>query len=128
MDFERSTTVGKGADAIFALLADPRSVADYVPLVSHVESTAEDGSPAALDALPTEGLGPMRFVADAATRRIEWGEPGAAYGGSITVEAGTSSTSQVTVRLRTRDDLDRAEVDGFLDQAVRGIRLLAARR
>jgi hypothetical protein len=128
VDFERGTTVGLGADAIFALLADPARVADYVPLVTHVESTAEDGTPAEPEAARPEGLGEMRFFTDTAARRIEWGEPGATYGGSITVDAGTASTSQVTVRLHTRDDLDRAKVEEFLDGAMRGIRRIASGR
>lgn len=128
MDLERTTTVGKGADAVFALLADVSTVPEYVPLVTHLETTAEDGSPAELEALPKLGLGEVRFLADAATRHIEWGEPGSAYHGSITVEAGTASTADVTIRLHTRDDLDRAQVEAYLEQAVRGIRRLAAAR
>lgn len=128
MDFERTTTVGKGADAVFALLAEVGNVPAYVPLVTRVETVAEDGSPAALEALPREGLGEVRFVPDATARRIEWGDPAAAYHGSITVEAGTASTSDVTIRLHTRDDLDRTQVEAYLEQAVRGIRRLASGR
>jgi hypothetical protein len=128
MDLERTTTVGKGADALFAVLADAGTVPEYATLVTHVETIAEDGSPAALEALPREGLGEVRFVPDAAARRIDWGEPGSAYHGSITIEAGTTSTSDVTIRLHVRDDVDRAQVEAFLEQAVRGIRRLAATR
>jgi hypothetical protein len=128
VDFERTTTVGRGADAVFALLADVGTVPGYVPLVTHVETIVEDGSPAALEALPREGLGEVRFVPDAAARRIEWGAPGSPYHGSITVEAGTTSTSDVTIRLHTRDDLDRAQVEAYLEQAVRGIRRIVAGR
>jgi carbon monoxide dehydrogenase subunit G len=128
MDLERTTTIGKSADVLFALLADPGVVPEYAPIVTHVETVVEDGSPEALAAIPAQGLGEVRFVPDAATRRIEWGEPGSTYHGSITVEAGTASTADVTIRLHVRDDLDRAQVQAFLEEAVRGIRRVAATR
>ena len=45
MDFERTTIIGMGADAAFARLADPLLVAQYVPLVAHAGSDAEEGVP-----------------------------------------------------------------------------------
>jgi hypothetical protein len=129
MEFERSTTVGVGADAAFAFLSDPANLPQYVPTVTLVEAIAVDGDPAAE---PEEGAGnpadEARFLADTATRRIEWGGSGAAYGGSMVVDAGTASTSQVTVRLRTRDDVDGAEIDRVLDQAMRNLRRLLSGR
>lgn len=123
MDLERSTTVGMGADAAFAVLADPLRIPEYVPLVAHVESTAEDGTePAPASARET------RFFADAAARVVEWGDRGAAYSGSMTIEPGTASTSQLTVRLHVRDDADRARIEEYMDQAARKLRLLLSGR
>jgi hypothetical protein len=141
-DFERITTVGVGADAAFALFADPLRIPEYVGPMTHVESTAIDGDP---DAEPEEEAGGGRgaglrrsapppdavqasFLADASRRRVEWGLPGASYGGSIEVTPGTPSTSQVTIRLHVRDDAPAAEIDRMLDQTVRTIgRLLSGR-
>lgn len=123
MDLERSTTVGMGADAAFAILADPLRIPDYVPLVTHVESTAEDGTePVPVTARET------RFFADAAARVVEWGEAGSTYGGSMTIEPGTASTSQLTIRLHVRDDADRARVEEFMDQAARNLRRILSGR
>lgn len=121
MDLERTTTVGMGADAAFALLADPARIPEYVPVVTHVESVVEEGdAPTAI----TDGGGEARFFVDAAARRIEWGSSGTAYSGSMTIATGTTSTSQLTVRLHLRDDADQAKVEEVLDQAMRGLRRL----
>jgi hypothetical protein len=118
VDFERTFTVGVGADAAFAYLADPVHLPDYLPTVAHVESIAIDGA----DDADTEATGePIRFLPDAGARRIEWGVPGSGYEGSFTVEAGTTSTSQVTIRLRLRDDAPPDEIERMLAQAARSI-------
>jgi carbon monoxide dehydrogenase subunit G len=125
VDLERTTTVGMGADAAFAVLADPARVPEYVPVVTLVESVVEDGdAPAAIAA----GGGETRFFVDAGARRIEWGEEGASYSGSMTVAPGTASTSQLTVRLHVRDDADRAKVEEVMDQALRGLRRMLSGR
>jgi hypothetical protein len=118
VDFERTFTVGVGADAAFAYLADPVHLPDYLPTVAHVESIAIDGA----DDPDAESTGePTRFLPDAGARRIEWGRPGSAYEGSFTVEPGTTSTSQVTIRLRLRDDAPAEEIERMLAQAARSI-------
>ncbi len=126
-DFERTTTVGVGADAAFAFLSDPARASDYVSTMALEDSTAVDGDPA-VEAEGYEAVAEARFLADASTRRIEWGLPGDAYEGSMTVSTGTASTSQVTVRLHLRDDVDAAAVDRVLDQSIRSLqRLLSGR-
>lgn len=122
MDFERTTIIGMGADAAFARLADPLLVASYVPLVAHAGSDAEEGAPAEGEAIPPEGLGAIRFHPDVAARRLEWGEPDAVYSGSMTIAAGTASTCQLTIRLHTRDDVDRTKVEAFVEEAARNLR------
>ena len=140
-NFERTTTVGVGADAAFALFADPLRLPEYVGPMTHVGSTAIDGDPnaepedeagvgggAGLRRPAAPAVAEARFLADAARRRVEWGLPGAEYSGSIEVAAGTPSTSQVTIRLRVRDDAPAVEIERVLDQAVRNIgRLLSGR-
>lgn len=118
MDFERTFTVGVGADAAFAYLADPVHLPDYLPTVVHVDSIAIDGA----DDPDAEATGePTRFLPDAGARRIEWGRPGSGYEGSFTVEPGTTTTSQVTIRLRLRDDAPAEEIERMLAQAARSI-------
>ena len=128
MDFERTTVIGMGADAAFARLADPLLIPAYVPLVAHAGSDAEDGVPDPAEARTPEGLGEIRFHADVAARRLEWGEPGAAYAGSMTVAGGTASTSQLTIRLHTRDGVDRAKVEAYLEEAARNLRRVLSGR
>jgi hypothetical protein len=128
-DFERSTTVGVGAEAAFAFLSDPSRVSEYVSPMTHDDSIAIDGDPEAADETDAgERLAEARFVADAAHGTIEWGMPGDAYEGSFTVTPGTASTSQVTIRLHVRDDADAAAVERVLGESVRSLqRLLSGR-
>lgn len=80
------------------------------------------------DLAERDGAPEAGFIADRATRRITWGRPGADYGGSMSVEPGTSSSCSVTIRLRTRDDADADEVGRVMDQAVSSLRRLLVRR
>ena len=128
-DFERTITVGVGADAAFAFLSDPRRVPEYVTAVRFEEAIAVDGDPdAELDLAEVRPVGEARFLADAGARRVEWGMGDRDYGGSATVSVGTPSTSQVTLRLHVRDDADSTEIERMLDQTVRNLqRLLSGR-
>lgn len=130
--FERSLTVGIGAEAAYARLADPRRLTAYAPTVEHIGTQVVDGDP---DAEAEEGAeGPAadavegHFLADAATRRVEWSIPGTGYAGSVVVGEGTASTSQVTVRLEADGEPDPAEVERLLDDSVRTIRRLLSGR
>lgn len=129
-DFERSATLGVAADAAFNLFADPDRLPEYLAMVAHVESEVVDGD--GVEA--TAGTGgdaadghEVRFLADRVERRVEWGI-GDHYAGSISVLAGTASTCGVTIRLRTRDDVDAAKVEEILDGALRNIRRVLSRR
>jgi len=128
-DYERSLTVGVGADAAFAFLADPGNLAAYAPPIAHVESIAVSGDPAeaAEEGEAEDARTAVRFLPDAGARRVEWGRD--AYAGSATVEASTPSISTITFRLRVRDDADPDAIRGALDQAARNVmRLLLVRR
>jgi len=128
-EFERTTTVGVGADAAFAFFADPLRLPDYVPTMAHVETIAMDGEESAQpNPAGHPDITQARFLADRDARRVEWGLPGTEYAGSITVAVGTTSTCQVTVQLHTRDDVDAAGVDRLLDETMRNIRRAVATR
>ena len=93
------------------------------------DSTAVDGELDVDADLRERGGAPEAgFVADRATRRIEWGRPGSDYRGSIVVTQGTTNTAGVTIHLHTRDDADTEEVTQIFDQAVANIRRLLSRR
>ncbi len=128
-DYERSLTVGIGADAAFAFLADPGNLAAYAPPIAHVESIAVSGDPAeaAEEGEAEDPAAAVRFLPDAAARRVEWGR--GAYAGSASIESSTASTSTIVFRLRVRDDADPDAIRASLDQAARNVmRLLLVRR
>src|SRR6478752_5108944 len=65
-DYERSTTVGVGADAAFAFLADPSNLDEYVGPITHVDSIAIGGDPAEADASDeADPAAEAHFLADA---------------------------------------------------------------
>lgn len=125
---EKTFFVMTSPDTAFEILSDPVRLPDYVPMLRLIDSVAVEGE-LELDAnlAEREGAPEAGFTADRATRRIEWGSPGADYGGSIEI-GGTGSTATVTLRLHTRGDADAAEVARLFEQAVGNIRRLLSGR
>lgn len=122
MDFERRTVAFVPVEQAFAFFADPANLPLYVPAMTLDESIAVEGDPAAADDAEAGPARPEpRFVPDRANHRIEWGEPGAAYGGAIELTQGSPNSTDVRIRLHTRDDIDEAKVRELLDQAARSI-------
>jgi len=120
-----------GAEAAFELLSDPVRLPDYVPTLTLEDSIAIEGDvdPDEASVLAErDGAPEAGFVADRRTRTMTWGRPGGDYHGSLTVAEGTTSTSNVTIRLHTRNDADADAVAKAVEQAVSGIRRLVARR
>ncbi|MBA2718170.1 MAG: hypothetical protein H0U52_02855 [Chloroflexi bacterium] len=129
-ELERTFTVMAGADAAFDFLSDPIRLPEYVSPLRLEDSTAVEGElDVDADLTDRDGAPDAGFIADRKTRHMEWGRPGSPYGGSIDVAVGTTSTSAITIRLRTRDDADEAAVSRVVDEAVSSIRrLLLLRR
>jgi len=128
-EHERSFTVMVGADKAFDFLADPMRIPDYVSTMTLEDSIAVEGElDVDADLKERDGAPDAGFVADRKTRRIDWGKPGADYGGSIEVEKGTTNSSGVTIRLRIRDDADADAVTRVLDQTVSNIRRMLLAR
>lgn len=122
-EFERPFAVMAGADAAFELLSDPVRLPEYVPTLRLTDSTAVEGElDVDADLAERDGAPDAGFAADRKMRHMAWGHSGDAYGGSIDVSAGTTSTASVTIRLRTRDDAGAAEVVQVMDQAATSIR------
>lgn len=122
MDFERRTTVWVGPDEAFEFFADPANLPLYVPTVKLEEAIAVDGDPSAEPDAEAGTSGELaRFLPDRKARRVEWGLPGDAYGGSIEISPGTASSSDVTIRLHTRDDVDGDQVRQMIEQVVRTV-------
>ena len=128
-DIERTFLVMAGADRAFELLSDPARLPAYVPTLRLDESIAVEGELELDVDLEERGGAPdAGFTADRATRRIDWGRPSPAYGGSIVIAAGTTNTSNVTLRLHTSDDSDAAEIGRVVDEAVSNMRRLLSAR
>jgi hypothetical protein len=114
-----------GADVAFGFLSDPVRLPEYVPTLRLDDSTAVEGElDVDADLRERDGAPAAGFVADRRTRHIEWGDSGGDYGGSIDVAEGTTNTSGVTIRLRTRPEADADEVSRVFDQTVSNIRRL----
>ena len=123
MDFERKTTVWVGVEDAFEFFADPANLPLYVPTVTLEEAIAVDGDPEAEPDAEAGSTGPQAtFVPDRAEHRITWSLPGDDYAGSIEIRQGTPSSSDLTIRLHTRDDVDRATVEAFVEEAARNLR------
>lgn len=117
------------AERSFELLSDPMHLADFVPIVDLQDSTAVDGElDVDADLAERQGAPGAGFLADTKTRRIDWGRPGADYGGSLEVAELTAKTARVTLRLRTRDDADRAEVERVVDATIANMRRVLSGR
>ena len=122
-DLEKTFLVLTSADTAFDFLSDPIHLPEYVATVRLEESIAVEGGLDVDADLASRGGAPgAGFVADRATRHIEWGRPDRGYGGSIDVSEGTANTASVTVRLHTREDTDGDEVARVFDQAIANIR------
>jgi hypothetical protein len=128
-DLEKTFFVMTSADRAFDRLSDPVRLPEYVPTIRLEESTAVEGElDLDVDLAERAGAAQAGFTADRATRRIDWGAPGPAYGGSIEISAGTASTATVTLRLHTRADADAAEVTRMFEQSIADIRRLLSER
>jgi hypothetical protein len=120
-DFERSTMVWVSPDLAFAYLADPLHLPEYVPVMHHAGTDADEGE-RFMDPASPDAREPVTFLADEATRRIIWGRADTPYSGSIEVTDGVADgTARVTIHLHTRDDAPRAETEQLLDQAARAL-------
>jgi|tagenome__1003787_1003787.scaffolds.fasta_scaffold20813296_1 hypothetical protein len=120
MDFERRTTVWVGVEEAFDFFADPANLPLYVPTVTLEEAIAVDGDPAAEPDAEAGTAGPeATFLPDRHAHRVTWSLPGGGYEGSIEVKQGTASSSDVTIRLHTGDDVDDEQVKAMIEQVVR---------
>jgi len=116
------------ADLAFAWLADPGHLPEYLALVSHVESEVVDGEVGLALEDSGDEPAPVRFLADAAARRVEWARPGSDYAGEMIIEDGPiRATCRLRLSLRTSDASDQVEVGKRIDDAVRNIQRLIRR-
>ena len=128
-DLEKTFLVLTSADTAFDFLSDPVRLPEWVATVRLEVSIAVEGElDVDADLAARDGAPDAGFLADRATRHIEWGRPEHAYGGSIEVSEGTANTASVTVRLHTRDDADGTEVTRVFEQTVANIRRVLSGR
>jgi carbon monoxide dehydrogenase subunit G len=128
--FEKTFFVMTPADAAFDVLSDPARLADYVPTIRLVDSTAVDGAlDVDADLQDRDGAPATDYTADRASGRIEWGRPEPDYGGSISISGGTTRTASVTLRLHTPERGAETEaVSRVFDEAVANIRRVLSGR
>jgi hypothetical protein len=111
-----------GPDEAFEFFADPANLPLYVPTVKLEEAIAVDGDPDAETDAEAGSTGELaHFLPDRKARRVEWGLAGSEYAGSIEIAQGTASSSDVTIRLHTRDDVDGEQVRQMIEQVVRTV-------
>ena len=119
-EIERRVTVALDADTVFERLAEPAMLPAWLVGVTQDDAIAVDGDPALQDegeAKPTAP--PASFLADRPARRIEWASPSGDYAGSLEVQPMPAGMSAIAVRLRTREDVDKAAGERALDAALK---------
>ncbi len=122
-DFEQRTTVPVAADAALDILGDPVRLAGAIPPVEWLDVDVVEGdTDLDADIAGRDGAPEARFFVDRQARRIEWGEPGGDYGGSIEVREMMARLSEIKLRLRTRDDADPAAVQRVVDETIQNLR------
>jgi carbon monoxide dehydrogenase subunit G len=123
MDYQHATHVAAEPDRLYAVLADPDNLVQFVPQVTAIHRG--DGDTVEVEAR-YEGhtqRGEASLHTDETQRRVEWGTPGGSYHGSLAVDP-DGDGSKLTLALSTAHDQDMdADVAGTLD-AIR--RLLEA--
>jgi hypothetical protein len=141
-DYERSTTVDRPVDDLFAYLSQVENLPEYFSRITNARPVTGEQVEvdATLDAdrLPPEVghqagdgekavHGQAWFRVDADHRKVEWGAAGPHdYHGELEVD-GAQSGSQVTVRLHTLHD-DAEAINQGLDETLANIQRLTDSR
>jgi carbon monoxide dehydrogenase subunit G len=108
MDHVHSEHVAADPDRVFAALADPASLARFVPQLTKVDPQSEDRVQVEARYEGRTQRGEASFHADAAARRVEWGTDGG-YRGWMSVEP-DGDGSMLTLSLHTTH-VDHADHD-----------------
>jgi Polyketide cyclase / dehydrase and lipid transport len=108
MDHVHSEHVAADPDRVFAVLADPGSLARFVPQLTRVDSQAGDRVEVEARYEGRTQRGEAFFHADASARRVEWGTDGG-YRGWMSV-APDGDGSMLTLGLHTTH-VDHADHD-----------------
>jgi carbon monoxide dehydrogenase subunit G len=115
MEHEHTEHVAAPPDRVFAAIADPENLPQYVPQLTSVQRG--DGEMLTIEARYAGHTqhGEAWFRADPAQRRIEWGAPGGTYHGWIQISP-EAEGSRLTLFLQTdHGDAPDNEVMGTLD-------------
>ena len=120
-DYEHSTTVPTGPDALFDYLSDVGNLPRYFSAMKSAEPADGDAVHTVADVGGHEVEGEAWFTTDRAARSIRWGSEGPNhYSGELRVE-GADDGSRVTVTLHT-EHADGPDIDRGLEDTLAQIR------
>ncbi len=123
MEYEHSTHVAASPEQVYAVLAEPANLVQFVPQLTAIHRAGGDKVEVEARYEGHTQKGEASLRTDDQNHRVEWGVPGSGYHGSLTVHD-RGDASELTLRLITAHDHDvDQDVAGTLD-AIR--RLLEA--
>ncbi len=121
-DFERSQQLPVDADTAFEYVADPRNLPEFVAMMSDARPAGGASLHVSAEVNGRHEEGEVPFRADPGGRRLEWGEGGSDYHGSLEIRPLTSRTSAARLALHTPDDTERRDVERAIDQTMDNLR------
>ena len=114
-DYEQTTTVSAGPDALFRYLSDVHNLPSYFAAMKSAEPAGGDAVHTVAEVDGTEREGDAWFTTEDDTRKIRWGAPGPSqYSGELQVTEDPDG-SRVTVRLHTEHGGGQQITDGLAE-------------
>ena len=102
-DFEESRDMTGAPESVWALVSDPRRLADWVPTAASSRPAGEGGVWLTGESHGHDYDTRGGFIADAGARRLSWDSPHlSGYQGELTV-SGHGTGSRVTIRVAIPD-------------------------
>ena len=121
-DFERTAHLEVSPDRAFAFVSDPRNLPDFVAMMAEARPTAGDHRLHVIaEVNGRREEGEAHFRADPATRSLAWGGSHPGYHGSLRIDGAPEATSSIHLRLHTRDDTEREDVERALDTTMENL-------
>jgi uncharacterized membrane protein len=123
-EYDRTVTVTTDADKVYAFLADPQNLPQYVATMVMARRQGSDHLHVAADVQGRHEEGDAAFRPDPSGRRIEWGaEDGHLYSGWLAVTPDDTGSS-VHLHLHVPEAREVPEVGRALDGTMSNIQRL----